>query len=258
MLNNLSDKQKTKLVLEIQKRIADSPDPLLEEGLRDQLKNIAKAGGVAALMALSTLKGAAQSGDVPVSRDVARSEVLSLAPRLKLKNNMIDISDHMQEWAPEEWNRFKSSSGFKKMGGKMQVDLDRFKEAGAWARLSEEMQGAILAAVLDRAVELNLRSTVMPEGGEVIARIQYDFKSYKAAKELPTKKYKLQMQYTSKGKKPVVDPEFEKAFREATKAGKTNFTYKGKDYVVKLAKGSDAEKGFIDVVLDDVQAVEIP
>jgi hypothetical protein len=140
----------------------------------------------------------------------------------------------------------------------MQVDLDRFKEAGAWARLSEEMQGAILAAVLDRAVELNLRSTVVPEGGEVIARIQYDFKSYKAAKELPTKKYKLQMQYTSKGKKPVVDPEFEKAFREAAKAGKTNFTYKGKDYAVKLAKGSDAEKGFIDVVLDDVQAVEIP
>jgi hypothetical protein len=236
----------------------------LQEGFVDQLKRVAKVGAVGALVALTSLKASAQNGKIPKGTEMGKTEVLRLAPRLQLKNNVIDISDQMQKWAPEQWEKFKKSPAFKKSKGKMNIYLDDFKkESGSWTRLPEEMQAAILNAVLERAIELGIRSTKMPKGGKIIAQYDYDFKTYKGVEELPRKQYRLRMVQAPKGKagkSQEPDPEFIKAWNKAVEQGLDKFWYEKGGYwvVVKLAEGSDEEKGTIDLVNVGVELEEVP
>jgi hypothetical protein len=256
---------------------------ILEEDLKQKLKNIAKAGAVGALLSLASLKASAQSGKVPQSVEMARTEVLRLASRLQLgKNQLIDITEYLKEWAPEDWEKFKKSETYKKQNGRLVISLLDFdREPGLWSRMSKEKQAAILTAVLERAVEVGVRSTKMPKGGKVIARIEYDFKTYKGVKELPTKKYRLKIIHKPIGKAGTgvtggstkasggvgdtggsqqPDPEFIKAWNEAVAKGLDKFWYEKGGYwvVIKLAEGSDEEKGTIELVGVGVELEEVP
>lgn len=253
---------------------------VLEEDLKQKLKNIAKAGAVGALLSLASLKVSAQNNKVPESVEMSRTEVLRLAPRLQLgKGQLIDVTDHLKEWAPEDWEKFKKSEAYKRKNGRFVISLLGFQEPGLWSKMSKEKQAAVLAAVLERAIELGIRSTKMPEGGEVIGRIEYDFKTYKGVKELPTKKYRLKMVHKPVGKAGTgvtggstktgggigggsqePDPEFIKAWNEAVEKGLDKFWYEKGGYwvVVKLAEGSDEERGTIELVNVGVELEEVP